>query len=87
MGHPGHHQQSPPRVKRYLGNPERKTYGLLQRENVIPIEISTEPYNSNYGKCYETRIVANCLGKWKHYRYPPDNIVGNENEPVNNTFF
>ncbi len=69
------------------GNPEGKTYGLLQREDVVPIEISTEPYNNNYSQHHKTRIVGDCLGKGKHYRYPPDNIVGNKDEPVNDALF
>lgn len=69
------------------GNPEGKTYGLLQREDVVPIEISTEPCNSNYSERHKTRNVVDCLGKGKYYRYPPDNIVGNKDEPVNNALF
>ncbi len=51
------------------------------------MQISTGPYDRNYEKRYEARTVVDCLGKGKHYRYPPDNIVGNKGESVSEALF
>ena len=66
----------------YSNCSEGKTLGLFQVEDVIPIKINTSPNNGNYEKRYEGRPVVDYLGKTKHYRYPPDNIVGNIDESV-----
>ena len=59
---------------------EGKTLGLLRLEDVVPVQISTGPYHRNHEKRYEARTVVDCPNKGKHYRYPPDNIVGNKDE-------
>ncbi len=66
---------------------EGKTLGLLALEDVVPVQISSEPYKTNNGKPYEARTVVDCLGKRKHYRYPPDNIVSNKDESVGEALF
>ena len=66
---------------------EGKTLGPLRREGVVPIQINTGPYDRNYEKRYKARPVVDYLGKGKHYRYPPDNIVGNKDESVSEALF
>ena len=71
----------------YSRSSEGKTLGLLALEDVVPVQISSESYKTNYGKRYEARTVVDCLGKRKHYRYPPDNIVSNKDESVGEALF
>ena len=66
---------------------EGKTLGLLRCEDVVPIQISNGPYDRNYEKRYEARTVVDYLGKGKHYRYPPDDIVANKGESVSEAVF
>jgi hypothetical protein len=37
---------------------ERKTFGLLHLEDVVQIQVSTEPDSNNYGKEYKARTVV-----------------------------
>jgi len=61
---------------------EGKSLGLLQCEEVVPVQICYGPYNRNYEKRDEACPVADDPGKWEHDRYPPDNIVGNIDDPA-----
>jgi hypothetical protein len=64
-----------------------KTLGLLRREDVVPIQISTSPDDRNYEKGDEARPIVDYPSKWKHDRYPPDYIVGNIYEANNRALF
>ena len=59
---------------------EGKEHGLLQREDVVPVQISNGPYDNNYEERYEARTVFHYPGEGKYHRYPIDNIVGNKDE-------
>ncbi|MFC2038230.1 hypothetical protein ACFLUG_00455 [Chloroflexota bacterium] len=41
-----------------VGYPERKTFGLFHREEVVPVEISNRSYDDNYEEGYETGAVV-----------------------------
>ena len=71
----------------YSNCAEGKTLGLFRIEDVVPIQINTGPYDRNYEKRYEARPVVDYLGKGKHDRYPPDNIVSNIYESVSEALF
>jgi hypothetical protein len=71
----------------YSNCAQGKTLGLLRIEDVVPIKIDTGPYDRNYEKCYETCPVVDYLGKGKHYRYPPDNIVSKIYDSVSEALF
>ena len=48
---------------------------LLQREEVVPYQISNGPYDDNYEERYEACTVVYYPGEGKYYRNPIDNIV------------
>jgi hypothetical protein len=66
---------------------EGKPLGLLRREDVVPVQISNGPYDRNAQKRDGARTVVDRLGKGKHDRYPPDNIVGNKDKSVTEALF
>jgi hypothetical protein len=49
--------------------------GLLQREEVVPIQISSGPYDNNNEKCDEACTIIYYLSEGKYNWYPIDNIV------------
>ena len=53
---------------------------MLQREEVVPVQISDGPYDDNYEDRYEARTVVYYLGEGKYHRYPIDNIVGHKDQ-------
>jgi hypothetical protein len=61
---------------------EGKDLGLLQCEDVIPYQIGNGPYDRDCEKGYEGRAVVDDLEESEHYRKPPDEIVGDKDEPV-----
>ena len=71
----------------YSNRSEGKTLGLLRIEDIVPIQINTGPYDRNKEKCYEACPVVDYLGKGKHNRYPPDNIVSNIYKTVSEALF
>ena len=71
----------------YSNCSQGKTLGLLPVEDVVPIQINTGPYDRNYEKGNEARPVVDYLSKGKHYRYPPDYIVGNIDESAREALF
>ena len=54
---------------------EGKDLGLLQREDVVPVQISSGPDDDNHKDRYEARTVVHYRGEGKYYGYPIDNIV------------
>ncbi len=59
----------------YSRDSEGIDLGLLQREDVVPIQISNGPYDDNYKERYEACTVVYYPGEGKYYRYPIDDIV------------
>ena len=61
---------------------EGKTFGLVYREEVVPVKISKGPYDDKYKECYKACTVVYYLCEGKHYRYPIDNVIGNKDESL-----
>jgi hypothetical protein len=59
-----------------------KVFALLWREDVVPVQIGNGPNDRNGQKGDKARPVVDYLDKGQHYRNPPDDIVGNINEPA-----
>ena len=66
---------------------EGKSFGLLRLEDIVPEQVSTEPYKNNYGIRYKARTVVDCLNKGKQYRYPKGSTISNLGEWVSESLF
>ena len=64
-----------------------ETLGLLRREDVVPVQISSGPHERKHEKGYEARAVVDYLGEGKHHKYEVDNIVGNIDESISEALF
>jgi hypothetical protein len=62
-------------------NTERKTLVLLrlELEDVVQIQIYTEPYKNNYGKRDKARTVVDCRKKGQQ-KNPEGSIICHPNE-------
>jgi hypothetical protein len=50
-------------------------FGLLQREDVVPVQIRYGPYDDNYQERNEACTIVYHLRKGKYYGYPINDIV------------
>ena len=66
----------------YSCNSEGISFELLRREleDVVRIQIKSEPYKNNYGKRYKARTVVDYRKKGKQ-KNPEDDIISIPNKP------
>ena len=57
-----------------------KEHGLLQCEDVVPVQICTGPNDNYYEERNEACTVVYYPGEGKYHGYPIDNIVGNKDQ-------
>ena len=61
-------------------NSEWKTFELLQIEDIVRIEISSQSHKDNYGKCYKARAVLDWR-KEGEQENPKDSIKSPKSHP------
>ena len=67
--------------------PEGIIFSLLWREDIVPVQVSAKPYESNNGKCDKACSVIDYIDKGQQYGYPPGEIVNRHDQPVSPALF